>query len=112
MLGTLSGIALDRPGRGTYSVNANCTGTFSILLPDPIPPIVTRFVIVDGGKELRIVVVSPQGVRFTDPAIKPPLPSVASNLFGLPLRLPIREDRAAGVLRRDLGDAVGRVIRI
>ena len=35
-------------------------GTFSILLPDPIPPIVTRFVIVDGGKELRIVVVSPQ----------------------------------------------------
>lgn len=58
--GTLSGIVLDRPGRGTYSVNANCTGTFSILLPAPIPPIVTRFVIVDGGKELRIVVVSPQ----------------------------------------------------
>ena len=57
--GTLSGIVTDRPGRGTYSVNANCTGTFSILRPDPLPPIVTRFVIVDGGKELRVVVVSP-----------------------------------------------------
>jgi hypothetical protein len=57
--GTLSGIVLDRPGRGTYSVNANCTGTYSIIRPDPLPPIVTRFVIVDGGKELRVIVVSP-----------------------------------------------------
>lgn len=36
--GTLSGIVPDRPGRGTYSVNADCTGTYTVLRPDPLPP--------------------------------------------------------------------------
>jgi hypothetical protein len=58
--GYLSGIILDRPGSGTYSVNADCTGTYSIIVPVPgVPPIVVKFVIVDGGKEFRAIVVSP-----------------------------------------------------
>jgi len=59
--GYLSGITFDRPGGGTYSVNADCTGTYSIFIPGlSFPVIVTRFVIVDGGKEFRAVVVIPQ----------------------------------------------------
>lgn len=58
--GALSGIVPDRPGRGTYSVNADCTGTFLVIRPDPLPPLTVRFVIVDSGKEFRAVVISPQ----------------------------------------------------
>jgi len=59
--GSLSGITYDRPGGGTYSVNADCTGSYSIFIPGlPFPIIVVRFVIVDSGKEFRGVVVVPQ----------------------------------------------------
>ena len=59
--GSLSGIAFDRPGSGTYTVNPDCTGTFRITAGTPFP-VVNRFVIVDGGKEFLSVVVSPQAV--------------------------------------------------
>ena len=59
--GSLSGTVADRPGGGTYSVNADCSGTYSIIIPFPgVPPIVVRFVIVDSGKEFRGIVMSPQ----------------------------------------------------
>jgi len=59
--GYLSGITADRPGSGTYSVNADCSGTYSIFIPAlSFPVLVVRFVIVDGGKEFRGVVVTPQ----------------------------------------------------
>ncbi len=63
--GSLSGITFDRPGSGTYSVNADCTGV-QTLNNQGIPfPIVNRIVIVDGGKEIRSVVVSPQAALIT-----------------------------------------------
>jgi hypothetical protein len=59
--GYLSGIAFDRPGSGTYSVNADCSGVYSIFIPGLSSPVVeVRFVIVDGGKEFRGVVVTPK----------------------------------------------------
>jgi hypothetical protein len=57
--GTISGPALDVPVFGTYSVNANCTGTVRPIVPG-LPPSEIRMVIVDGGKEFRTFVVSPQ----------------------------------------------------
>jgi hypothetical protein len=60
--GSLSGILPDRPGSGTYSVNPDCTGTFTLIPGPGAPPIVNRFIIVDGGKEFRAVVTSPQVV--------------------------------------------------
>ena len=57
--GLIDGIILDRPGRGTYVVNPDCTGTQTVVPPGDVPPIITRFVLVDGGKEMRAVVVSP-----------------------------------------------------
>jgi hypothetical protein len=59
--GYLSGVTADRPGSGTYSVNPDCSGTYSIFIPGlSFPVVVVRFVIVDGGKEFRGVVVTPQ----------------------------------------------------
>lgn len=59
--GSLSGTILNRPGAGTYSVNADCSGVYNIIIPFPgVPPIVVRFVIVDNGKEFRGIVFSPQ----------------------------------------------------
>ena len=57
--GSISGPALDTPVSGTYSVNANCTATVKPIIPG-LPPSEIRMVIVDGGKEFRTFVVSPQ----------------------------------------------------
>jgi hypothetical protein len=47
-----------RPSSGTYSVNADCTGTATINIPSssPQPPLVVYFVVVNNGKEIRQVV--------------------------------------------------------
>jgi hypothetical protein len=57
--GSISGPALDTLVSGTYSVNANCTATIKPIIPG-LPPSEIRMVIVDGGKEFRTFVVSPQ----------------------------------------------------
>jgi hypothetical protein len=43
---------------GTYTVNANCTGTSS-LNPPGLPPIVSDFVLMNEAKEVREIVTSP-----------------------------------------------------
>lgn len=62
--GSLSGITADRPGGGTYSVNPDCTGTFTVINAGS-PPIVNRFVITDNGQAFLTAVVSPQAVLVT-----------------------------------------------
>jgi hypothetical protein len=63
--GSVSGITPNRPGSGTYSVNSDCTGTYTINIKGAPAPIVTHFVIVDSGAEFKGVVVSPQPVMVT-----------------------------------------------
>lgn len=57
--GATSGIAPDRPGSGTYQVNADCSGT-TLFVPGPGIVIEERFVIVDYGHEIRSITTSPQ----------------------------------------------------
>jgi hypothetical protein len=46
-----------RPGTGTYSVNADCTGTATLNIPSSSgPPLVVYFVVAKHGKEIRQVV--------------------------------------------------------
>jgi hypothetical protein len=46
-----------RPGTGTYTVNADCTGKAILTIPsNPGPPLVLYFVVVKQGKEIRQVV--------------------------------------------------------
>lgn len=46
------------PVSGTYFVNADCTGGQTTNIPG-VPPLEDNFVIVDNGREIRTVVVSP-----------------------------------------------------
>jgi hypothetical protein len=46
---------------GAYTVNSDCTGTFTIDFTDGRPPVVTNFVVVDDGFEIDTVVTSAGG---------------------------------------------------
>jgi hypothetical protein len=46
---------------GTYTVNSDCTGTFTINFKDDRPTVVTNFVVVEGGSEIDTVVTSAGG---------------------------------------------------
>jgi len=50
-------IVPDRHATGTYTVNTDCTGDLQVLLPTPVgfSPSTLHFVIVDFGRELRMV---------------------------------------------------------
>jgi hypothetical protein len=49
------------PATGTYSVNADCTGTFTIVFHDGRPPVTVSMVVVAGGNEIDTVVLPPPG---------------------------------------------------
>jgi hypothetical protein len=57
--GTVTGAATNLLATGTYSVNANCSGTSTLIIPGA-PPIDTAFVIVDQGNEVDDIVMAPQ----------------------------------------------------
>jgi hypothetical protein len=60
--GTVSGMVPDRPGKGTYTVNADCSFT-QVVNPSPQITIVSKGVIVDGGKEFRAFTVTPDPIN-------------------------------------------------
>jgi hypothetical protein len=49
------------PATGSYTVNPNCTGTFTIDFTDGRPPVTTSLVVVDNGSEIDTVVTSAAG---------------------------------------------------
>ena len=63
--GSISGTVPDRPGFGTYVVNANCTGVAYLQLPEPPFAIEERLVIVDNGLELSSATMNPPPVMVT-----------------------------------------------
>ena len=62
--GVLSGIVPDRPGRGTYTVNPDCSET-QVVSPPGQDQIVSKGVIVDGGKEFRQNTVTPSAFMIS-----------------------------------------------
>ena len=67
--GSISGATLDVAVSGTYSVNSNCTATVKPIIPG-LPPAEIRMVFVNGGKEFRTFVVSPQPTMVVGHATK------------------------------------------
>ena len=58
--GEISGTAPDRDEvPGTYNVNANCTGTMALHIPELPFPIQYAIVIVDNAREIKGIVTSP-----------------------------------------------------
>ena len=51
------------PATGTYTLNPNCTGTFTIDFTDGRPPVTTAFVVVYSGAEIDTVVTSAGGAQ-------------------------------------------------
>lgn len=49
------------PATGTYTVNSDCTGTFTINFTDGRPPVSANFVVVESGSEIDTVVTSAGG---------------------------------------------------
>ncbi len=49
------------PANGTYTVNSDCTGTFTIVFTDNRPTVVVNFVVVANGDEIDTVVISAGG---------------------------------------------------
>lgn len=62
--GALSGLFPDQPGRGSYELETDCTGTFTVHLPQLPAPLVNRMVVYDRGKSFRAVVSSPQALMI------------------------------------------------
>jgi len=63
--GSISGYpSPDRKGTGTYSLNADCTGTMQLSNPGS-PTLTLAIVVVDNGNEVRTAVVDPLPVMVT-----------------------------------------------
>ena len=56
-----------REANGTYSVNPDCTGSFSVVTEPGFPPLVVYFVVVKRGREIRGVT---NGSAITYSALK------------------------------------------
>jgi hypothetical protein len=59
--GTVVADFTHKPATGTYTVNGNCTGSFTLDFTDGRPPVTTSFVVVYGGLEIDTVVTSAGG---------------------------------------------------
>ncbi len=69
--GSLSGIvAPNAAGHGTYTVNPDCSGTNTLIIPGLPFPVVIDIVIVNHGKEFHGIVASPQLVMISSTARK------------------------------------------
>ncbi len=63
--GQVTGVARNLRSVGTYEVDANCTGIVTINIPGVPEPLVSSFVIVNGGKEIKEVTLSPASTIAT-----------------------------------------------
>lgn len=75
--GSISGTpSPNRPGTGTYTMNADCTGTMK-LSNQGSPTLTVAIVVVDNGNEIRAAVVDPTAT--VTPGVAPPPQVIVSS---------------------------------
>ena len=57
--GQMTGASRDLTATGTYQVNADCTGTATVVITGLAAPLVSSFVIVKRGKEIKEATMGP-----------------------------------------------------
>ena len=62
--GTVAGIVPDRPGRGTYTVNPDCS-LIQVVSPPGQAQITSKGVVVDGGREFRQNTITPDSFMIS-----------------------------------------------
>ncbi len=60
--GAVIGVEADVESTGTYQVKEDCSGTNSSQFVAGGPVVIDRFVIVDGGREVRLAVMTPVAI--------------------------------------------------
>jgi hypothetical protein len=73
-----------KPASGTYTVNPDCTGSFTLTFYDNRPTVTTYFVVVDNGSEIDTVVM---GTPVGTPGVIATA-SVGKRRFSFPLAFP------------------------
>ena len=63
--GSISGVAADTPGTGTYSVNPDCTGEVVFQNANQPFPLRVAIAIVDRGDEIKGITVAPLSVMVS-----------------------------------------------
>lgn len=77
----------ETPTKGTYTVNPDCTGTFTLDFTDGRKPVTTWFVIVDNGNEIDTMV---QGVPLAATGVTQIPPVIATRSIGKRRFTPLR----------------------
>lgn len=62
--GALSGLFPDQLGTGTYEVRANCSGAFTVNIPQLPAPLENQMVLYDNGRRFKALVSSPQALMI------------------------------------------------
>lgn len=68
--GAIAGAAVDIHTSGTYTINSDCTGAAFVTIPGRPTPIEARFVVVNNGKEIHWIVLSPTTHMVTGHAVR------------------------------------------
>jgi len=68
--GSISGLFPDEPGSGTYELDASCTGSFSVRLPQLPAPLENRMIVYDNGRRFKALVVAPLPIMIAVDAVR------------------------------------------
>ncbi len=63
--GAISGLFPEEPGAGTFEVNADCTGSFTVRLPQLPAPLENRMIVYANGRRFKALVAAPQPIMIS-----------------------------------------------
>lgn len=68
--GAIAGAVVENATSGTYVVNSDCSGAFVLFIPGPNITVEARFVVVNNGKEVKWIVLTPLSTMVSGHAVR------------------------------------------